>query len=210
MDAGDKRHVCYIFDNHGWPQNGWNARVFTQQFGYWCPGAKAPGYQFPQCSGNIDWKGAVWYSNITIISKNILKIITQLFIGWSRLLVVCACQKFTKCSKRRLHRGLNYKREYQCRLRQCVLLSFDASTRPSLRLSVCPSGTNWNLVGWYIIPWIRSLFKMVNSRPSLRVPWNLEIFDERLGPGMRDDITTLTFSYRLANWWEGAQHHDMA
>ena len=30
------------------------------------------------------------------------------------------------------------------------------------------------------------------ARPILRVPWNFEIFHDRLGPGLRDDVIVLT------------------
>ena len=45
----------------------------------------------------------------------------------------------------------------------------------------------------------------------LHVPWNLEIFHDRLGQGLRDDVTALPFkdfSYRHETWWDGAQWHE--
>ena len=85
---------------------------------------------------------------------------------------------------------------YRCRR---VLLSFHASTCPSVRLSVCPFiCLSWNTsphqlfkdfsyrpeiwTGWCTVPWSRSLFKMAM----------FEIFHDRLGSGLRDDVTTLT------------------
>ena len=41
-----------------------NAWVRSQHCGYWCPGAKAPGHQYPQCWLNIHCIGPVPYKNI--------------------------------------------------------------------------------------------------------------------------------------------------
>ena len=49
-----------------------NAWVHTQHCNYWCPGAKAPGHQYPQCWLTIDyigtvshWKGIILENKIT-------------------------------------------------------------------------------------------------------------------------------------------------
>ena len=44
----------------------------------------------------------------------------------------------------------------------------------------------WNLFGWYRVPWIRSLFKMVILGQILHVPQDPEIFHDRLEPGLGD------------------------
>ena len=59
----------------------------SQHCGYWCPGAKAPGHQYPQCWLNIHCIGPVSYKNIAhkvnSIRKlnHILKKMTQSFNG---------------------------------------------------------------------------------------------------------------------------------
>ena len=50
-----------------------NTRVHTQHCSYWCPGAKAPGYQYPRCWLNIHCIWLVSYRNITILGNNIRK-----------------------------------------------------------------------------------------------------------------------------------------
>ena len=45
----------------------------TQYCSYWCPGAKAPGRQYPQCWLNIRSIGPVSYRNITFTGNNIRK-----------------------------------------------------------------------------------------------------------------------------------------
>ena len=40
--------------------------VRSQHCGYWCPGAKAPGHQYPQYWVNIQFIGPVSYENITL------------------------------------------------------------------------------------------------------------------------------------------------
>ena len=42
------------------PGNAW---VRSQHCGYWCPGAKAPGHQHPQCWLNIHCSGPISYKN---------------------------------------------------------------------------------------------------------------------------------------------------
>ena len=37
------------------PETVRNTWVHTQQCGYWCPGAKAPGHQYPKCWPNIHY-----------------------------------------------------------------------------------------------------------------------------------------------------------
>ena len=46
------------------PQTPGNAWVCSQHCGYWCPGAKAPGHQYPQCWLNILCIGPVSYKKI--------------------------------------------------------------------------------------------------------------------------------------------------
>ena len=43
------------------PQTAGNAWVGSQHRGYWCPGAKAPGHQYPKSWLNLDFIGSVWY-----------------------------------------------------------------------------------------------------------------------------------------------------
>ena len=45
----------------------------TQHCSYWCPGAKAPGHQYPQCWLRIPYTEPVSYRNITFIGDNIGK-----------------------------------------------------------------------------------------------------------------------------------------
>ena len=59
---------CWHFVNPWTPGNAW---VRSQHCGYWCPGAKAPGHQYPQCWLNIHCIGPVSY--ITLIMDNIRK-----------------------------------------------------------------------------------------------------------------------------------------
>ena len=50
------------------PGNAW---VRSQHCGYWCPGAKAPGHQYPQCWLNIH---CIWpdsYENIVLLVNTI-------------------------------------------------------------------------------------------------------------------------------------------
>ena len=47
-----------------WVESG-DVWVQTQHCDHWCPGAKAPGYQYPQCWWNIHWIGPVLYQNNT-------------------------------------------------------------------------------------------------------------------------------------------------
>ena len=55
------------------PQTPGNAWVRSQHCGYWCPGAKAPGHQYPQYWLNIQFIGPVSYENITLLLDNIRK-----------------------------------------------------------------------------------------------------------------------------------------
>ena len=50
-----------IMINPKTPGNTW---VCSQHCGYWCPGAKAPGHQYPHCWLNIHCIGPVSYKNI--------------------------------------------------------------------------------------------------------------------------------------------------
>ena len=50
-----------------------NAWVCTQHCDYWCPGAKAPGHQYPQCWINIHCIGPILKRYITLIRSNIGK-----------------------------------------------------------------------------------------------------------------------------------------
>ena len=43
--------------------------VCTQLCGYWCPGAKAPGHQYPQCWCDIHCIGPVSWQSITFIEN---------------------------------------------------------------------------------------------------------------------------------------------
>ena len=54
-----------------------NASVNTQHCSSWCPGAKTPGHQYPQCQLNDHCIGPVSYRNITIIEDNIKKLKSQ-------------------------------------------------------------------------------------------------------------------------------------
>ena len=45
----------------------------THLCGYWCPGAEAPGHQYPQWWLNIDFIWPVSYQNITFIMNSITK-----------------------------------------------------------------------------------------------------------------------------------------
>ena len=42
---------------------------------------------------------------------------------------------------------------------------------------------------YHTVPWSRSLFKMAMLSQFLRIPWNFQIFHDRLGPGMLTHIT---------------------
>ena len=55
------------------PLTAGNTWVCTQHCGYWCPGAKAPGHQYPQCWLNINCFGEVSYRNITVKGNYIRK-----------------------------------------------------------------------------------------------------------------------------------------
>ena len=62
--------INHIFINPSTLGNTW---VCNQHCGYWCPGAKAPGHQYPQCWLNIHCIGPVSYKNIAPIVNNIRK-----------------------------------------------------------------------------------------------------------------------------------------
>ena len=47
--------------------------AYSQHCGYWCPGAKAQGHQYPQCWLNIHCIGPVSYKNITVMLDNVRK-----------------------------------------------------------------------------------------------------------------------------------------
>ena len=55
------------------PETSGNAWVHSQYGGCWCPGAKAPGHQYPQCWLNIHCIGPVSYKHITLMLDNIRK-----------------------------------------------------------------------------------------------------------------------------------------
>ena len=55
------------------PKTPGNAWVRSQHCGYWCPGAKAPGHQYPQYWLNDQLIGAFSYENITLLLDNIRK-----------------------------------------------------------------------------------------------------------------------------------------
>ena len=55
------------------PKTPGNAWVCSQHCGYWCPGAKAPSHQYPQCWLNIHCIGQASYKNITLMLENIRK-----------------------------------------------------------------------------------------------------------------------------------------
>ena len=61
MPQQSGHHFTDIF-NPLTPGNTW---VLSQHCGYWCPGAKAPGHQYPQCWLNIHCVGSVSYKTIT-------------------------------------------------------------------------------------------------------------------------------------------------
>ena len=48
-----------------YPINSCKCMVHTQHCDYWCPGAKAPGHQYPQCWGNIYYNRQAWCKNIS-------------------------------------------------------------------------------------------------------------------------------------------------
>ena len=48
--------------------------MHTQRCGYWCPGAEAPGHEYPQCWLNIHCIGAVSYRNIITFIVNSISI----------------------------------------------------------------------------------------------------------------------------------------
>ena len=50
-----------------------NTWVHSQHCGYWCPGAKAPGHQYPQYWLNLQFIGPVSYENIRLLLDNIRK-----------------------------------------------------------------------------------------------------------------------------------------
>ena len=96
-----------------------------------------------------------------------------------------------------------------CSMRQpvcsCVCTSIHLSiwkdvTTPKI------SVIGWNLVGWYTVPCSRSLLKMVMLSQILAIPQNLQILHDRIGPGLRNDITTLTpkgfhlWAWNLVRW----------
>ena len=51
------------------PWTAGNTWVHSQHCGYWYPGAKAPGHQYPQCWLNVDCIIPVLYKNITPSNK---------------------------------------------------------------------------------------------------------------------------------------------
>ena len=63
--------------------------MHSQHCGYWCPGAKAPGHQYPQYWLNLQFIGPVSYESIRLLLDNIrkwnciLKKMTQSFKGKS-------------------------------------------------------------------------------------------------------------------------------
>ena len=64
----DELTKCYrshfLASLHINPWTPGNAWMRSQHCGYWCPGAKAPGHQYPQCWLNIPCIGPVSYKNI--------------------------------------------------------------------------------------------------------------------------------------------------
>ena len=48
-----------------------NEWVHTQHCSYWCPGAKAPGHQYPRCWMNIHSTESVSNRNITFVGNNV-------------------------------------------------------------------------------------------------------------------------------------------
>ena len=58
-------------------------------------------------------------------------------------------------------------------------------------------------MGWCTVWWSRSLFKIVMLGQFLWVPWNLDIFHDRLGPGRWNWEITL----RPEIWWHDAVYH---
>ena len=68
------------------------------------------------------------------------------------------------------------------------------------------SAISWILVGWYTVPFSRSLLKMVMLSQILAIPRNLQILHDRIGRGLRNDITTLTprgfhlWAWNLVRW----------
>ena len=67
------------------PKTARKVWVCTQHCGYWCPGAKAPGHQYPHCWPTVQYIGPVSDKNITFTVNNIkkcnqiLKKVTKLF-----------------------------------------------------------------------------------------------------------------------------------
>ena len=45
---------------------------------------------------------------------------------------------------------------------------------------------------WCTVTWSRLLLKVAMLGQHLRVPWNFEIFHDRLGPGLGENVTALT------------------
>ena len=63
---------------------------------------------------------------------------------------------------------------------------FTALTREGFQRST------WNLVGWWTVPWRKLMYKMAMLGEFLHIPQNLEIFNDRLGPGLRDNVAIVT------------------
>ena len=63
----------------------------SQHCGYWCPGAKAAGHQYPQCWLNINFIGPVSYKNIAHKVNSIRKLNHILKKKWPSHLRVNFC-----------------------------------------------------------------------------------------------------------------------
>ena len=50
----------------------------TQHCGYWCPGAKAPGHQYPQCWPNINCTGPISNKNMIFVVNKVENYIISL------------------------------------------------------------------------------------------------------------------------------------
>ena len=70
----------------------------SQHYGYWCPGAKVPGHQYPQCWQNIHCIGPASYKNIAHKVNSIRKWNHILKKKWPSHLRVKACWMHCLCS----------------------------------------------------------------------------------------------------------------
>ena len=94
---------------------------------------------------------------------------------------------------------------FHCFMHPSVQLSVTLSIHPSVCQSILNEGLThllilgrfhvllaWNLMEWCTVPWGRLQHKIPVVGQFLYVPKNFEIFHDRHGSGLMDDVTVLT------------------